>query len=1153
MRHRQLLKGLAALALTVALVVGVPAVLIAYVGWPLPTRLPTLEEIHLGLRSGIDPTLLINTLAVVVWVTWVQLVTALGVEVVAAVRGKASRRVPVLPGLQTAAARLVATVTLVAASLGPLRPHPAAGAPLSALMAESTHHSLVLEPPTSSYGQSNPTQATARPVSDALAAYQVGRFDALWKIAETTLGDGRRWQEIRDLNLGKPTADGQLIAPSTEHVAAGSILLLPADATLPTPAEEDSDTEEEAPGEVVVEPGDHFWSIAQEALQQVWGRQPTSSEIAGYWRQVIDVNRPRLLPPYDPNLIFPGQTFQLPAVPDDPAAAPADPTDRAHDPAQTERVVEPGDHFWSIAQEALQQVWGRQPTSPEIAGYWQQVIDANRHRLLPPYDPNLIFTGQTFQLPAVPGDPAAPAPPAETGLDTPRVFPPTDEDHPARVDTPPDLHPQAPAPQSSSTTSPDAGAHPPVVTLPTEIPRQPPQPPPDLRVPAGPSEAGEPAVASGEVDQDEGGLLPIATTIAGLGVLAAGLIALISRLRRTQLRHRRPGTTPTPPPATATGVEATLRAAAAPTATQLVDLALRAMARHLTTTHTPPPQVVGVHLSPNTLRVLLWTPHHEPPPGWQVDDDGRSWTLPTDTDPAQLRRLADGIPAPYPALVTVGHGDRTQLLLDLEYLGAVQVTGDPDDVTATCHTMATELAASPLADTLQVICVGFGSDLAHLERIQVVDHLADVLDHIDEKVAAVAQQAGTWPLEGRLSTGGGDRWDPLVILDPNPSPPPGASKLLAAAHRGRAVCAVVGYPTGDRWQLHIAQGKVRVDPLGYTFDRRNLTPTEQAAIADLITAAKDLEGLPDAQAPEAPPTIPITVTDPAADTGDTHPPEDDPEPAPIDPEPAAVRPEQAAPDHQPTPPLEVRVLGTLRVDGLTERFPQLKCPELVTYLALHRHGVEADTLMEALWPEQPPDYRRLNILTSRARLTLGHRSDGDLYFPHITSGRLYGVSPQLGCDLDRFTQHLRSADQATPADAIPHLRAALELVEGPPFNGAGTGYNWAHTEGIITHAIVAVDNTAHRLAQLALQADDPDQATWAARKGLTATGACEECYRNLMRAAIAQDDRTALEATFDELLAVVDADQGPDAISLLDPETIHLYEQHNPDRRRHAG
>ena len=241
-----------------------------------------------------------------------------------------------------------------------------------------------------------------------------------------------------------------------------------------------------------------------------------------------------------------------------------------------------------------------------------------------------------------------------------------------------------------------------------------------------------------------GELFPIASTLAGL---AAGLVAVLHRLRNTQLRHRRPGTIPTQAAPDATKTEATIRTAAAPTSTEFIDLALRAMARNVTANHIPPPEVVGANLTPETLRILLWTPHHNPPPGWRVDDDGRSWTISTDTDVDRLRHHADGVPAPYPALVTVGHGDHSQLLLDLEYLGATQLTGDPKDVAATCYTMATELAASPIADSIQIICVGFGDDLTDLERIRVVDDLSEILPAVASKAAAISQLQSASPLQ----------------------------------------------------------------------------------------------------------------------------------------------------------------------------------------------------------------------------------------------------------------------------------------------------------------------------------------------------------------------------------------------------------------------
>ncbi|MCH8990503.1 MAG: hypothetical protein IIA44_01955, partial [Acidobacteria bacterium] len=492
--------------------------------------------------------------------------------------------------------------------------------------------------------------------------------------------------------------------------------------------------------------------------------------------------------------------------------------------------------------------------------------------------------------------------------------------------------------------------------------------------------------------------------------------------------------------------------------------------------------------------------------------------------------------APYPALVTVGHLNDSLLLLDLEHLGAVQITGDTDQVTATCHTMATELAASPIADTLQVVCVGFGEDLQHLERITVVDQLTDILPTIEAKEAATATQNVT-PFEGRLAPWGGDSWSPMIIFDPSEHRPRGGDRLLDAAHRGRAVCAVVGYPTGGQWRLHLSGDTIRIHPLGYTYQRRNLTPTEQADVADLTHTAKSLDGIP--QTVTTGPSAPLVPADPNEDSiGDD----------------TARESDDDSKSSSPAggPILELRTLGTVAIEGSTEGIIQPKSLELVTYLAFHRNGVEADTLMEALWPEQPPDYPRLNRHTSRTRTTLGHGPDGEPYLPYVSDG-IYRISPHVRSDLDEFTRHIQQADRVSASEEVEHLRAALELVEGTPFTGAGNAYTWAHTDGIITHTTVTIDNTAHRLAQLALQNDTPDQATWAARRGLIATGACEECYRSLMRAAIAEGNQVAFEAVYAELLAVVDADEGPDVSTFLDPETIDLYEQQSRKRRRQAG
>lgn len=64
-----------------------------------------------------------------------------------------------------------------------------------------------------------------------------------------------------------------------------------------------------------VEPGDSFWSIAAEVLETTWQRTPTDREIDPFWRALVDINRDRLVAVDDPDLVVPGQVFDVPPVP----------------------------------------------------------------------------------------------------------------------------------------------------------------------------------------------------------------------------------------------------------------------------------------------------------------------------------------------------------------------------------------------------------------------------------------------------------------------------------------------------------------------------------------------------------------------------------------------------------------------------------------------------------------------------------------------------------------------------------------------------------------------------------------------------------------------------------------------------------------------
>lgn len=66
---------------------------------------------------------------------------------------------------------------------------------------------------------------------------------------------------------------------------------------------------------LILAPGDHLWSVAARTLAEVRGRPPTDREVAPYWRLLVELNRPQLPDPADPDLVFPGDVLRLPPVP----------------------------------------------------------------------------------------------------------------------------------------------------------------------------------------------------------------------------------------------------------------------------------------------------------------------------------------------------------------------------------------------------------------------------------------------------------------------------------------------------------------------------------------------------------------------------------------------------------------------------------------------------------------------------------------------------------------------------------------------------------------------------------------------------------------------------------------------------------------------
>ena len=253
-RGGRVLRGLPALLLLAALVAGVPWALTRYVGWPLPQRLPTWDELELHLFGPLSSTLLVDVLACACWLAWAAFTADVArCTAVARRRGVGQLRVPArgrFSPTHALAALLVGAVVLsILGNRGPGRDVrsvaalPAAAAPVVAGPAGSPFGVLVPVAhavPTHAVPTQSATDAArsgtgaARAVVVRAADPVTGVHDSLWRIANRTLGSGARWPEIFAVNEGKPQpGGGTFTRPSL--IYPGEELALPPGAATTAP------------------------------------------------------------------------------------------------------------------------------------------------------------------------------------------------------------------------------------------------------------------------------------------------------------------------------------------------------------------------------------------------------------------------------------------------------------------------------------------------------------------------------------------------------------------------------------------------------------------------------------------------------------------------------------------------------------------------------------------------------------------------------------------------------------------------------------------------------------------------------------------------------------------------------------------------------
>jgi hypothetical protein len=586
-----------------------------------------------------------------------------------------------------------------------------------------------------------------------------------------------------------------------------------------------------------VRPGEQMPTLAQRFLGDKYQWQAIAAATYG-----LPQPDGRVLQPGDTR-IYPGWTVRIPA----PANALAASTTTQVPATSPTYEVKRGDWLWYVAERFL----GDPQRYPEIATLNPQLITATSGA----NGPDHIEAGWKLRLPADARDGGVRSHATGRLLSPPRPSAGS-ADQPGSADT----KPRAPSPGPGS----GGTAAPTVTTSPSpSASTRPASPSPTASTPVSPSTSdsptgatpASPAINGHQQTAEDGSMLDTALLI-GVPLVGAGLLAtlLLTTLRRRRHRqqHHRPVGRRLPQPASP-HVETQMRVVAEPLAVDRLDHALRGLAAALANrTADQLPDIVGAWLNGQTINLLLTNPCPDPPEPWSGDQ--LTWTLPAD---AQLPEV-DGQLAPLPTLVAVGSQPGTHLLLDLERLGLLTITGDPDRASDLLRYLAAELSLNTWSDHVEISIAGFDPDETSellaigTERITAAPTIAAAIDRIRRRAGQVVQSLDHLgahdPVTGRINDIAADAWMPHVLLVNNPNPQETAAlealdnDLAATGRCAVAIAITTDTPVG-RWPLLVdADGALSVSFLSLTgqdtITAARLPRTELTNLADLLTTAR---------------------------------------------------------------------------------------------------------------------------------------------------------------------------------------------------------------------------------------------------------------------------------------------------------------------------
>ena len=699
--------------------------------------------------------------------------------------------------------------------------------------------------------------------------------------------------------------------------------------------------------------------------------------------------------------------------------------------------------------------------------------------------------------------------------------------------------------------------------------------PGDIRPPAGGVLAGDQLAAIGAF---------------ATGALAGSILTSLKAMRHRQRLERHAGrriALPADPDVLA--AEQQLRAAAPAEAPGTLRAVLACLEAAIAGAGQVLPDILGLHITPEMLEVLLSAPVAESPPAPYRISPGRQgmcWQL----EIAAIGEQENGGCHILPGLFTAGATADGYLLLDLEALQVTGCDGPPDLVDRVVSTAATELTTGQWAGWYELILVGC-DELEAVGRAEHASSLDEALSLIEARRGAARRRLADCPRSDvrqlRLASPDDEDWALTILvsrIEPSPSQ---LQRLIDLAEEGAGGVAALlaGDPetTAGRMAPTVLQvapdphepGEIiaNVVPMQITVRPRVLSAVDYGAIGTLFRVAADTADVSQKDPAyawcAAPPWLPRSDDRQPERTSETNWPgsaggtEDDEltgrhgalpweySSAELSDPPGGASAREVASRslesavqvterHAVVGHLQVKVLGPFVISG-TEEPLQPKQAELVLALALSAPAALSNSALGSLLgadPDHPKPSDAVRQIIARARRRLGLASDGREYILHTGNGT-YALHPELSLDWTEFQALAAAGD----ADA---LREAVALIRGEPFTGS---YFWWIDIPLMETVRAELVDAAVMLAELELAAGSPRAAAKAARAGLLAEVSAEQLWRVLMRAEYAAGNLAGVGEAWRRCLdSIEDVSPGGEP----HPATGALYHELTSAARPHA-